>query len=332
MNVHDVAALVGGEVVGEGAGEIDGVNALELAGPTEISLYLGGKYRKLLEGARAGALLCAPGTEATGFPVVVVERPRLRLIDIIAHFHPPTVRRGIHPAATVAADALIGRDVFIGAGAVIGAGARVGDGTEIHEGVVLYPGVTIGDGCIVYANAVLRDGTAVGSRVIIHPGAVLGADGFGFEPDGRGVFRKIPQVGRVVVEDDAEIGANTCVDRAAFGETRIGRGTKLDNLCQIGHGVKIGSDCVLSGTVAIGGSTVLGNHVMMGGNARAADHVVIGDGTLVAGGAGVIGDVPPRSLVAGFPHTDLRTWKRAMVALYNLARRPHKAPGEGEGA
>ncbi len=328
MDVRGVAALVGGEVVGDAGREITGVDALETAGPGDMSLYLGGKYRKLLETTRAGALLCAPGTLADGFTLVTVDRPRLRFIEIIRHFHPESARRGIHPAAAVAPDARIGRDVFVGAGAVVGAGVRVGDGTEIHEGAVLYPGVMVGNGCRIYANVVLRDGTTVGSRVIIHPGAVLGADGFGFEPDERGVFHKIPQVGRVVVEDDVEIGANTCVDRAAFGETRIGRGTKLDNLCQIGHGVRIGSDSVLSGTVAIGGSTVVGSHVIMGGNARAADHVSIGDGTMVAGGAGVIGDVPPRSLVAGFPHTDLRTWKRAMVALYNLARRPDK-PADG---
>jgi UDP-3-O-[3-hydroxymyristoyl] glucosamine N-acyltransferase len=302
--------------------EITGVNSLAGATPSQVSLYLGGKYRRDLEKSRAGALLVAPGAEVSGFDLLEVQRPKLAFASVISLFH-PQVRRppGIHPTAVVAEDASIGPGCSLAAGVTVGAGVVIGPGTEIHEGTVIYEGVTIGAGCIIYARVVIREGTRIGDRVILHPGVVLGADGFGYEPDDEGVPRKIPQVGRVVLEDDVEVGANTCIDRSAFGETRVGMGSKIDNLCQIGHGVKIGRGTAISGAAAIGGSTVIGDQVVVGGSVGMADHIVIGDRALVAGGAGVTGNVPAGEIVAGFPHTDLRTWKRAMILLYRQARR-----------
>jgi UDP-3-O-[3-hydroxymyristoyl] glucosamine N-acyltransferase len=328
LKLRDIARTINANLKGDPDLEIAGVAPLESGGPDQICLYLGGKYKKDLARTGSRALVVAPGMLAEGFSLLEIERPRLRYIEVIRLFHVEERRIGIHPRAVVSPTASLGEGVFIGANAFIGDGVRVGDGTEIHENTVIYGAAAVGRRCRIWASVVIREGTVIGDNVIIHPGAVLGADGFGFEPDEKGVYRKIPQVGRVVIEDDVEIGANTCIDRAALGETRIGRGVKIDNLCQFGHNVRVGPDTVISGMVGISGSVNVGRRVVMGGGCAVADHVNIGDGVMMAGRTGVLGDVPPGSVIGGAPHTDLKTFMKAMAILYRQARKGHTA-GEG---
>lgn len=330
MKTGEIAKAINADVKGDESLEVKGVASLADAGPGDISLYLGGRFKKDLEKTRARALVVPRGTDIEGFTLLEVDRPRLVFSDVIRLFHGDRKKKGIHPGATVDKTAVLGREIFAGANSFIGEKSIIGDGTEIHEGAVIYNDVVIGKNCRIYASVVVREGTRIGDNVIIHAGAVIGADGFGFEPDAGGIFRKIPQVGRVVIEDDVEIGANTCIDRAALGESRIGRRTKIDNLCQIGHGVKIGEDTVISGMTGISGSVTIGNHVIIGGDAGIADHVTIGDGARIAGKTGVSGNVPPGAIVAGFPHTDIRTWKKAVVSLYHSAKKDRKNPGDGK--
>ncbi len=328
MKLRDIALTINATLKGDPDLEITGVAPLESAGPEHICLYLGGKYKKDLARTRALALVVAPGKSAEGFSLLETERPRLRYIEVIRLFHPEERRSGIHPRAVVSPTASLGEGVFVGANAFIGEGARVGGGTEIHANAVVYGGAVIGRRCRIWASVVIREGTVIGDNVVIHPGAVLGADGFGFEPDEKGVYHKIPQVGRVVIEDDVEIGANTCIDRAALGETRIGRGVKIDNLCQFGHNVRVGADTVISGMVGISGSVNIGRRVVMGGGSGVADHANIGDGVMMAGRTGVLGDVPSGAVIGGAPHTDLKTWMKAMAILYRQAKKGQTA-GEG---
>jgi UDP-3-O-[3-hydroxymyristoyl] glucosamine N-acyltransferase len=187
--------------------------------------------------------------------------------------------------------------------------------------------VVVGRDCVIYASAVVREGSRLGDRVILHPGSVIGADGFGFEADEQGIYAKVPQVGRVVIGDGADIGAGTCVDRAAFGETRIGAGTKIDNLCQIGHGTKIGDHTAISGMTGISGSVKIGNRCVLGGGVGIADHVTIGDRVMIAAGSGVANDIPPGSIVGGAPAVDIRTWKRSVAAFNLLGKRKSGTTG-----
>jgi UDP-3-O-[3-hydroxymyristoyl] glucosamine N-acyltransferase len=187
----------------------------------------------------------------------------------------------------------------------------------IHSGVVIYDAVEIGDDTVIHANVSIREGCRIGSRVIIHCGAVVGADGFGYAPDGAGWY-KIPQIGIVIIEDDVEIGANTAIDRAALATTRIGRGTKIDNLVQIGHNCQIGEDCMIVSQVGISGSTRLGRHVTIGGQAALAGHLTLGDNVMVGGRAGVTGDVASGSVVSGLPAFAHRDWIKASLVFPKL--------------
>ncbi len=318
MKLKEIAEKIGANLRGDGELEIEGVAKLEEAGPAHLSLYTGGKFKKLLEKTKARALIVPPGIKLEGFSLLEAENPRLAFAKAVELFHPRKRRRGIHPTAVIEEGVQLGRDVFIGAHVYIGKNCRIGDGTEIHAGCVIYEDVEIGQDCIIYARVVIREGTRVGNKVIIHPGAVIGADGFGFARDSSGKYHKIPQVGRVIIEDEVEIGANTCIDRAALGVTRIGKGSKIDNLCQIAHGVVIGQNTVIAGMSGIGGSTKIGSDVVVGGYVGITDNAEIGDRVIIAGKTGVTGDVPPGSIIAGIPHTDMRTWRRAMVLLYQL--------------
>jgi len=257
-----------------------------------------------------------PGLSAT---LISVENPGKAFEQFVARVVPPPVRfaPGIHPSAVIAATAKLGRDVSIQPHVVIEDGASIGDRTVIGAGSYIGHESKIGNDCLLYPRASLRERTRVGDRVILHSGVVLGADGFGFEFAG-GQHRKIPQLGNVEVGDDVEIGSNTAIDRARFGTTRIGKGTKIDNLVQIGHNCIIGEHCIICGLVGMAGSTIIGNYVTIAGQVGLAGHLTIGDKSIIMAQAGVTKDVPPGSFMLGAPAVPHTQFKRVHVATQHL--------------
>ncbi len=260
------------------------------------------------------AVLVVPDTLQFDFlhPLIRVTDTRLALAQLSKLFDTrPAVAEGVHASATVHEDAVLAEDVHLGAGAVVAAGVRLGRGTRVGPGCVLGAGVRVGEDCTLRANVTLYDGVTLHDRVTLHSGVVVGADGFGYARGERGAV-KIHHLGGVVLEDDVEVGANTCIDRGTLQDTRVGARSKIDNLCQIGHNVVTGPDCLIAGTVGIAGSTTLGARVTVGGSAGIGDHLKIGDDARVAGRAGVIKDVPSGETWAGFPARPHRAWLRGL--------------------
>ena len=288
----------------------------------EIICFLSNpRYARYLDTTGASAVIVGRGTEVpAGIVGIEVDDPYfafLRLLELFNTRSPSDIADGIHELAVIEPGARLGKNVSIGAFAVIGARATVGDGTIIGSGTVVMPRSSIGAKCILYPNVTVMDGCEIGDRVIIHAGAVIGADGFGFAPSG-GSIHKIPQIGSVRIEDDVEIGACTCIDRAAFGVTVIGKSAKLDNLIQVAHNVQVGSHTVIASQVGISGSTVIGSGVQMGGQAGLSGHLAVGDGSSVGAQAGVTKDVPPGETVSGYPAKNHMKAMRLEAALRNL--------------
>ncbi|HEV8629776.1 MAG TPA: UDP-3-O-(3-hydroxymyristoyl)glucosamine N-acyltransferase, partial [Thermoanaerobaculia bacterium] len=251
--------------------------------------------------------------------LLICADPAWALGELLRLFHPaPDVAPGIHPTAVVAASAAIDPGAAVGPLVVVGEESRVEAGAVLHAGVVVGARCRIGPGTVIYPRAVLYDDTELGARVIVHAGAVLGADGFGFAPRG-GALVKVPQVGRVVVEDDVEIGANSAIDRATLEETRIGAGSKLDNLVQVGHNVRLGKGCVICGQAGIAGSTRLGDGVVLAGQAGVGGHLEVGDGAQVAAKSAALQSVPAGAKLAGIPGVPLAEWRRQVSLLPRLA-------------
>jgi len=319
VTVAELAALVGGRVVGEGDAGIliERVASLEGAEAGAISFV---EEEKFLEGARASRASCllvpeGMAEKAFGFGATLVEvaRPKLAFALVAEVLHPPRRRAGArHPTAIVAETAQVGEDVFIGERVVVGERVRVGRGTQILAGAVVEDDVALGDDCVIHPNVVLYAGAQVGNRVVLHAGAVVGADGFGYVRDGARGYHKFPQVGAVVIEDDVEIGANSCVDRGALGETRIGRGTKLDNLVQVAHNVRIGERVVIAAQTGISGSTVIESDAVVGGQVGMGDHARVGAGAVIGSKAGVLPGkiVRAGAVVWGVPVRPLDEYKR----------------------
>jgi len=244
----------------------------------------------------------------------------VRLAELAARLLAPgaSVAPGRHPEAHVDASAKVDPSSAVGAGAVVGAGAIVGPRTIVEAGAVLYPGVELGADCVIHARAVLRERTRVGDRVLVGAGAVLGSEGFGFVTDEQGERVRTPQLGRVVVEDDVEIGANATVDRGALGETRLRRGAKIDNLVQIAHNCDVGEDAIVVAQAGLSGSTRIGAGALVMAQAGTTDHVEVGAGAFVGARAGVHKDVPPGAQVYGSPQQDRGAWHRTMAAFVRL--------------
>lgn len=314
----DLAERVGGRVVGDAQRWISGVATLEAAGPGDLAFLTNPRYRRRAEATQAGAVLVGRGVALAGRDLLEAEEPYLALAEILALFHPPAPRRpGISPDARIGRDVRLGSDPAVGPFAVVGDGAVLGDRVSVGAGSVVGEGCAIGDDTVLMARVVLYPGTRVGARCILHSGVVLGSDGFGFATS-QGRHRKVPQVGRVVVEDDVEIGANTTVDRGTLGDTVVGRGTKLDNLVMVAHGARLGADCLLAAQSGIAGSTEVGRGVVFAGQSGAAGHLRIGDEAAVGAKSAVLEDVPEGAFVAGIPAVDHRIWKRSQAILGRL--------------
>jgi UDP-3-O-[3-hydroxymyristoyl] glucosamine N-acyltransferase len=318
VKLRELAARLGCAVRGDGEREVRGVAGLDEAGPDELSFLANPRYADKLQATRAGAVVVAPGHD-TALPSLVADNPYLTFARAVALLRPEArPAAGVHPSAQVDPGAAFGEGVHVGPLAVVGTGVRVGARSVIHARVVLYPGVEIGDDCVLHAGVSVREGCRLGSRVVVQNGAVIGSDGFGFARDKDGRYHKFPQVGVVVIEDDVEIGALTAVDRAALGETRIGRGSKLDNLVQIGHSVTIGEDTVLAGQVGVAGSTKIGRRVTLAGQVGVAGHLEIGDGAVATAQTGIPSSVEAGAIVSGYPAIENRAWLKSSAVFAKL--------------
>lgn len=316
--LKDLAELVGGTVVGDGSVDIQRVAAIDHAGEGAITFVANPKYLPKLAQTRASAAIVSPGVEKPGLPLLVCRNPYLAFAKILTLLHTSKpAPLGILPGAQVCAGARIGEGVTLYPGCYVGDGATVGSGTVLHPGVVLYAGAAVGQDCLLHGGVVVREGCRLGDRVIVQPNAVIGSDGFGFAPDGPRYY-KIPQVGIVVVEDDVEIGAGSCVDRAAMGVTLIRRGVKIDNLVQIAHNVTIGEDTVLAAQVGLAGSAEIGRHCTFGGQAAVAGHIKVGDNVMVGGRGGVTGNLTGNQVVSGTPVMPHKEWLKASMSFAHL--------------
>jgi len=325
VSAGEIAALTGGQLVGPPETTASSIAPLERAGPADLSFLASRRYLPYFQQTRAAIVLCKPEFAAEqGGPRcrVVVRDPHVALLAVIPMLYPePVWEPGIHPTAVIGRGSTWEEPVAIAPYAVLGSGVRLGKNVRMGAGVVLGDGVQLGDEVLLYPHVVCYGGTRIGHRVIIHAGARLGSDGFGYVPGENGALpRKIPQVGRCIIGDDVEIGANTTIDRGSVDDTVVGPGTKIDNLVQVGHNVRIGARCLIAACVGIAGSTHVGDDVFLAGQAGIADHVTIGRGARVTVQGGVIGNIPAGATVTGFPARDHREYFRAQAALYRLAK------------
>jgi UDP-3-O-[3-hydroxymyristoyl] glucosamine N-acyltransferase len=322
-----IAQLVGGTLRGPADRPVRGLATAGEAGPEQLT-FVGDlvNANRWAQGAAGTAIVARgielPAHDAAARAVIEVENADLAMIPVLELFFTgdPLPEAGIDAAARVHASAKLAAGVRIGPGAVISAGCSIGEGASIHANAVLYEGVSVGARTIVHAGAVIRERCAVGARCIVGANAVIGGDGFGYRAsaDGRSVLR-IPHLGNVVIEDDVELGSGCMVDRGKFGATRIGAGSKLDNLCQIGHNVVIGRMCMISGQTGIAGSTVVGDGVQMGGGVGIAPHMRIGAGARIAARAAVMCEIPAGETWGGYPAQEIRGALRDEAALRKLA-------------
>lgn len=314
----ELADYLGGRVIGDPGAEVAGLASLDDAVEGTITFLANPKYASKVATTRATAVILPPGAEGYGRNVIETPNPYLAFAKLLTLFHvTPQTPRGVMAGAVIGENVVLGADVTIHPGVVIMDGCKLGDRVTVYPGTVLYGGVQAGDDVVIHANVTVRERCRIGNRVTIHSGTVIGSDGFGYAPDGQGWY-KIPQIGIVVIEDDVEIGANCAIDRAALDVTRIGRGTKIDNLVQIAHNCIIGENCMIVSQVGISGSTKLGNRVTLAGQVGVVGHLTIGDNAIIGAKSGVPGNVPPDSRLSGIPAYDHRDWLRTSAVVPKL--------------
>ncbi|MHB1352862.1 MAG: UDP-3-O-(3-hydroxymyristoyl)glucosamine N-acyltransferase [Thiobacillus sp.] len=318
-----LAALVerfGGELIGDGATSVRQVAPLDRACADEIGFVSQSKYLAQLATTGAGAVILPPDArDATDLPRILTPNPYLYFARLSALLNPPPRPAvGIHPAATVAADAEVAADASIAAGAVIGSGARIGARSVVGANSVVGDGARVGEDCLLHANVSLYHGCRVGDRVILHAGCVIGADGFGFAPN-EGRWEKIPQIGRVLIGDDVEVGACTTIDRGALEDTVIEEGVKLDNLIQVAHNVVIGAHSAIAACTGIAGSAKIGRHCTIGGAAMIFGHIEIADGTRISTNTLITKSLPkPGTYTSALPFSEHEVWQKNAVHMRNL--------------
>jgi UDP-3-O-[3-hydroxymyristoyl] glucosamine N-acyltransferase len=321
LTARAVADLVGGRLLGDGGVSIRTVRPLDRAGPEALSFAVSGRYASELDSSRAGAVL-VPESLATGAgPTtrIVVSDPYGALVRVLHALYPVTSPvPGIDATARVGPGAVWGPDVSIAAFVVLGRNVRVGARCQLGQGVSLGDDVIVGDDTSIGPGVVCYAGSRIGSRVVLKAGAVIGGEGFGYLSDGKRHTR-IPHVGGCILEDEVEVGSNTCIDRGSIDDTVVGRGTKLDNLVQVGHNVRIGERCLIMAGVGIAGSTRVGNDVILAGHVGVTDHLVIGDRARIAAKSAIFGDVPAAASFSGHPARPHRQFLRAQAAMYRLA-------------
>lgn len=316
--VGELAVYLDGAVDGDDSVVISGIGSLDEARSGQITFLANPKYAGKVATTGASAVVLPRGAERHGRNAILVANPYLAFAKLLTLFHVrPPERRGISDGAFIGKNVTMGQDVTVYPGVVVGDNVVLGDRVTLYPGVVLYEGAQVGDDTVLHAHVSVRERCRIGRRVTIHDGTVIGADGFGYAPDGAGWY-KIPQIGIVIVEDDVEIGANSAIDRAALSVTRIGRGTKIDNLVQIAHNCVLGENCMLAGKVGVAGSVTMGTHVTVGGNTGVGGHIRLGDNVMIGGMSGVTGSVPDGETVSGIPTMPHKDWLRAMGVVPKL--------------
>jgi len=319
-SVRELAERVAGLVEGDPDRRLAGIAPAGNAGPEHLTYVVSEKYARHLACNDAGAALVPPGlaVEANGTTLIRVENPELAFSKLIVLFVPDEGSRpGVHPTAVLEAGVDLGAEVAIGPFVTIGRDAVVGDRTDIGPGTVIGSGVTIGDDCSIGPSCTLLRGAVVGDRVRLHAGVRLAVDGFGYASGPEGPV-KIPQVGRCVIENDAEIGANSTVDRGSLGDTTVGAGTRIDNLVHIGHNCRIGRNCFIVAQVGIAGSSVVEDGVRLAGQVGLAGHLTVGAGAAVGAQSGVMTDIPAGEVWSGYPARPHRMWLRSTSIFYKL--------------
>jgi UDP-3-O-[3-hydroxymyristoyl] glucosamine N-acyltransferase len=319
LKLRDIAERLQCRLEGDGEIEIHRVAGIEDAGPGDLTFFTNSKYARALRTTGASAVILSEKAEAAPCAMLRVSHPYLafaRAVELFADRNRPPA--GIHRLADVAPTASIAPDAVIGPFVVVGDHARVGARTLVYPHVTIGPGAQIGEDCLIHARVSIRERAQIGNRVVLQDGAVIGADGFGFATKPDGSHHKIPQIGAVVIEDDVEIGANAAIDRPAVGETRIGAGSKIDNLVQVAHGVTIGRNVLLAAQVGIAGSTAIEDSVTLAGQVGVSGHITIGKGTIATAQTGIPNSVAPGSFISGYPAITNRDWLKSSAVFRKL--------------
>ena len=317
MKLGEIAQKLGCQLEGEANLEITGVAGIEDAQAGELTFLANRKYRPALETTRASAILVAPEEGPVRMAALRSANPYLDFARAIELFHAaPDYAPGVHPTAVVAKSAKIGAGAHIGPYCYVGDDVEVGKNAVLHSFVCIYRGAHIGDDFFAHAHACVREGCRIGNRVLLQNGVVVGSDGFGFARRADGSWYKMRQAGITIIGDDVEIQAHSAIDRATVGETRIGRGTKIDNLVQVGHACQVGENTLLCGQVGLAGTTRVGDRCILAGQVGAAGHMTIGDGAVLTAQSGVPADVPAGAVYSGYPAMDNRAWRKS-VAVFN---------------
>jgi len=310
--------------------EVSSVGSIESALPGQITFAVNAKFLPLALATKASALIVEEKFPALEKPTLRTNNPQFAYARAVELLHVlPREKRGIHPTAVIDPSARIAANASIGACVVIGADVEIGENCTLLPQVVIYSGVKIGKNFFAHSHVSIRENCEIGNNVLLHNGVVIGSDGFGFAKDDSGNWYKIPQTGRVVIEDDVEIQANSCVDRASLGETRIGRNTKIDNLSQVAHNCIIAENSMLCAQVGLAGSTEIGKNVILAGQVGVAGHCKIGDGVIVTAQSGTHGDIPAGSMVSGSPAFDHKQWLRSVTAFMKLPDLARAIRGKG---
>ena len=325
LNLSDIAQKLACRLDGPGETIIHGVSGIENAEPGQITFLANRRYFPLLKTTRASAVLIQEGISIEregGIPRLAALRtpnPYLAFAHAIELFYQtPRYEPGFHPTALIAKSARIGAGAHIGPYCVVEEEAHIGRNSVLHSFVTIYQGARIGDDFFAHSHAVVREFCQIGNRVILQNGVVIGGDGLGFAKQSDGTWYKMRQSGAAVLEDDVEVQANACVDRATVGETRIGRGTKLDDLVLVGHASRVGANTMLCGQAGLAGSTKVGDGCILAGQVGTAGHLAIGEGSVITAKSGIPNDVPPRSMYSGYPAVDNRQWLKTVAALNRL--------------
>jgi UDP-3-O-[3-hydroxymyristoyl] glucosamine N-acyltransferase len=336
MKLHELAQRLGGRLENASTDvDITGVAGIEEASAGQATFVANPKYAPAARSTAASLIIVGTDFPALDRPLLRHENPYLAFAHAIEFFYATPKRHpGIHKTAVIDPTAKIGKGASIGPYVVVENEAEIGDNCTLLAHVVIYSGARIGKNFFAHAHSVVRENCTVGDNVILQNGAVVGADGFGFAKDGKGEWHKIVQSGAAVIEDDVEVQANSCIDRASIGETRIGRGSKVDNLVQVGHGSRVGHRTLLCAQVGLAGSTQVGNDVILAGQVGVAGHCSIGDGVIATAQSGIPNDVAAGKVVSGYPAIENRQWLRAVAVFNRLPElaRSLRASSRGAGA
>lgn len=315
----EIASYLQGELVGNPSIEITGIAGIEEARAGDLTFLANPKYKAFLKKTQASGVIVGKEVEKAKVPLIRHQNPYFAFSQAMELFfetkkeYPQT----IHPTAVLGKEVKLAKKIHLGPYVVIENNVELNESVTVLAGSFIGANSIVGENCLIYPHVAIRENVEIGKNVIIHSGAVIGSDGFGYAKE-KGIHHKIPQMGRVIIEDDVEIGANVTIDRATLGATRIGKGTKIDNLVQIGHNVVIGENCIIVAQVGISGSTRIGNNVVMGGQVGIGGHIKIGNNVMIGGQSGVTKDVPENTIVFGYPAREIKKTKKIEACLSRL--------------